>query len=801
MRMQTSKGTGMPVKSRTFVDRFAVGFTEFVLAQRFLVILLTLVGVFALATQAKHLTFENNYRVFFSDENPELQAFENLQATYTQTDNVFFFVKPKDGRDVFEPETMTAVAEITEEGWQLPYSIRVDSITNFQYTYAEEDDLIVEDLVYDPGSLTEEEFAEKRAVALAEPILVRQLVTEDGTATAVNITLQFPQISNDEVPEVAFAAREIRERMAAKYPDLEFAISGGGLLNMAFMESGLADNTTLVPLMFLVVIILSFVTVRSFSATISLFLVIVLSVLVTVGAAGVMRIPLTPISLSSLIVVLTLAVADGIHILLTFRQNMQKGMAKREALIDAIRVNFLAVGITSLTTIVGFMALNFSDSPPFWHLGNMSAVGIFAAWALSVTFFPAMLSLLPAKAAVREDYVDRHTVMDRFADFILPRRNIFAVLALGGVVALVAMIPRMELNDQWTKYFGERIEFRRDTDVISQHFGLFTVEFSVEANGPGGIYEPEYLERLDAFASWLETQPNVAHVYSLSDIMKRLNKNLNADDPSFYRLPDDRELAAQYLLLYELSLPYGLDLNDRINIDKSATRLTVTMEDGPTQETKDLLIASAAYLEENFPEGLRPTPTSTQVMFTFITDRNVEQMIQGTVFAILAISVIMIFTFRSLKLGVLSLVPNTLPIATAFGAWAILVGEIGFSVSVVAAISLGIVVDDTVHLITKYVRARREQGLSAEDAVRYSFNTVGLAIIVNTIILSIGFSVLMFSTFKVTVDMGLLTSLSIVFALILDFLLLPALLIWTDGGRETKTKLEATHAAPNLSSV
>ncbi|MEO1042550.1 MAG: MMPL family transporter [Pseudomonadota bacterium] len=789
----------MPTKSRTIVDRFAVGFTKVVLAQRFLVILVAVVGVFGLATQAKHLSFESNYRVFFSDENPELQAFENLQATYTQTDNVFFFVKRKDGRDVFETETMSAVAEITEEAWQLPHSIRVDSLTNFQYTYAEEDDLIVEDLIGDPGTVSPEEFAQRRSIALAEPILVRQLVTTDADATAINVTLQFPGVSSDEVPNVTFAARDLRQRMEEKYPDLTFKMSGGALLNTAFMESGLADNTTLVPLMFLVVVLLSFATVRSFSATIALFFVIVLSVMATIGAAGVMRVPLTPISLSSLIVVLTLAVADGIHILLTFRQNMQKGMPKREALIDAIRVNFLAVGITSLTTIVGFMALNFSDSPPFWHLGNMSAAGIFSAWLFSVTFLPALLSILPAKAAVREDYVDRHTVMDRFADFILPRKNIIAIAMIGAVAASVSLIPRLGINDQWTQYFGQRIEFRRDTDVISQYFGLFTVDFSVEAGEPSGIYEPEYLERLDMFAEWLETQPNVAHVYSLSDVMKRLNRNLNGDDPDYYRLPDERELAAQYLLLYELSLPYGLDLNNRVNIDKSATRLTVTMEDGPTQETKDLLIASAAYLEENFPEGLRPIPTSTQVMFTFITDRNVKQMIQGTIIAILAISAIMVFTFRSLKLGILSLVPNTLPIATAFGAWVLLVGEIGFSVSIVAAISLGIVVDDTVHLITKYVRARREQGLSAEEAVRYSFNTVGLAIIVNTVILSIGFSVLMFSTFKVTADMGLLTSLSIVFALILDFLLLPALLIWTDGGRSPKSNLEATDAAPKFS--
>ncbi|MEM9838104.1 MAG: MMPL family transporter [Pseudomonadota bacterium] len=788
----------MPIRTRTAVDRVAVSFTEFVLRFRYLVVLLALAAVVAITSQAQYLTFGNNYRVFFSKENPELQAFENFQNTYTKNDNVFILVVPRDGSDVFNERTMSAVAEITEAAWQIPHSIRVDSVTNFQYTYAEEDDLIVEDLVGDPSSLTPEEFAEKRAVALAEPLLNGQLVTGDASATAINVVLQYPELSNDEVPAVAAAARELRDRIVAAYPELDVRLTGVGMLNVSFAEAGIKDNTTLVPAMFGVVILLTLITVRSFSATVATLFVIMLSVLTTMGVGGLMRVELTPISLSSAIVVLTLAVADSIHILLTFRQNMQRGLEKREALIDAMRVNFLAVGITSLTTIVGFLALNASDAPPFWHLGNMSAAGIATAWALSVTLLPALIIILPAKAKAKDDAgEERSQLMAGLADAILARKNTFAAGSLGLAIVLVAMIPRMDFNDQWVEYFDERIPFRPASDLSANYFGLYPVEFSVPAGETGGVSEPEYLQRLDAFTQWLRTQDNVNHVYSISDIMKRLNKNLNADDPEFYSLPGDRELSAQYLLLYELSLPYGLDLNDRINIDKSASRVTATLGNVTTAETKAFLDAVNAYLDANFSDDLRPMPTSTQVMFTYITDRNVSQMIQGTILAIVLISGIMAFALRSVRLGVLSLVPNALPILSAFGVWAVLVGEIGFSVAVVAAISLGIVVDDTVHLMTKYVRARRENGLTPEAAVKYAITTVGAAITVNTIILTIGFSLLMFSTFKVTVDMGLLTGLSIMFALVLDFLFLPALLIWTDRGETNPVSTETTHAPEN----
>ena len=309
--------------------------------------------------------------------------------------------------------------------------------------------------------------------------------------------------------------------------------------------------------------------------------------------------------------------------------------------------------------------------------------------------------------------------------------------------------------------------------------------FSCPAAGPGGISEPEYLVYLEQFAEFLLSQPEVTHVYSFSDVMKRLNKNLHGDDPSYFRVPDNRELSAQYLLLYEISLPYGLDLNDRINVDKSATRVTATLGDVSSIETKRFLKAADDWLKGNAPAYMQSKPTGPQVMFTYIAQRNMQNMVAGTVIAIAVISLILMLALRSFSLGLLSLVPNGLPILVSFGVWALLVGEVGFSVATVASISLGIVVDDTVHFLTKYARARSERGLGAEDSIRYAFASVGTAIVVNTVILAVGFAVLMASNFKVNADMGLLTSLAIVLALVLDFLLLPSLLLL---GRDRKSQ-------------
>jgi len=763
-------------KTMTAMDQFAVTMANTVISKRWLVILLTVLATVTVAYGGQFLTFSSNYRTFFSDFNPELHAFEELQDTYTKNDNIFFTIVPESG-NVFNNETLSLVEELTKEAWQTPYSIRVDSPTNFQHTRAEEDDLIVEDLIKNAASLSEGELKEKQKIALAEPLLNGQVVTADATAIAVNVVVQYPEIAGDEVYEAVGSARELRDRMLQKYPNHEIRLTGVSMLNMAFQEAGMGDATTMIPTMYGILLLLMAIAVRSIIGTLITLVMILFASAIGMGFGGYTGIALTPISLSAPTVILTLAIADAVHILMTMRNAMRTGMSKNEAIIEAMRVNFLAVMVTSLTTAIGFLALNFSDAPPFWHLGNMSAVGIVAAWIMSITFLPAMLSLLPMR--VPEPLLETEsTFYGKLADFVVKHNKVLFYGMGTFAVILIAAIPRIELNDQWTEYFDQRIEFRRDADFSNKYFGFYPVDVSVLAPGPGGVSDPGYLQKLEEFSIWLREQPNVEHVYSITDIMKRLNKNLHGDDPDWYKLPDDRELSAQYLLMYEFSLPYGLDLNDRINLDKSASRITVMLSNVSTAKTKEFLNSTKAWLSENAPEYMKPSmPTGVQVMFTYVSDRNISSMTNGNIIAVFVIALIMIFALRSTKLGILSIIPNGLPILAAFGAWALLVGTVGFSVASVASISLGIVVDDTVHFLTKYVRGIREKGYARGDAVKYAFEAVGAAMTVNTIVLVIGFSYLATSNFKVNADMGLLTALAIGFALLFDFLFLPALML------------------------
>lgn len=781
------------------IDRFSAKLTRGIIQFRWLVLAGVVVMTFGAGAGMSKLEFSANYRTFFSDENPELAAFENLQATYTKNDNILFVIEPEnEGDTAFTNDTLAAVEALTAEAWKIPYAIRVDSVSNFQYTKAIEDDLIVEDLVINAKDLTPAELLSRKKISIDEPLLVNQLVTPSGGVTAVNVVLQYPEKSLMEVPEAVNAARALRERIETEFSGINISLTGVSMLNNTFSEVGQMDAGTLIPLMFLVILVMAWLILRSFAGTVSILLVIAFSTIVGMGVAGFFGVKLTPISMSATTVILTLAVADSIHILISLRGLMREGLPKIEAIPEAVRLNFMPVTITSVTTIVGFLSLNFSDSPPFWHLGNITAVGIGAAWLFSLTLLPVLMSLLPVKVKEAHETEWSQTMMTRLANFVIANYRKLLVGVSVVVLAFIAFIPTITFNDQWVEYFDERVEFRTDSDQALKHFGLYPIEFSVPALNSGGISEPEYLDNLEKFAVFLRSQSEVIHVYSISDIMKRLNKNMHGDDQSFYRIPDNRELSAQYLLLYELSLPYGLDLNDRINVDKSATRVTAMLHKATTSETKIFLANSRQWMAENWPEYMQAQPTSAQVMFTYITDRNIHNMITGTIAAIFAIALIMIVALRSFRLGMLSMIPNGLPLLMTFGAWALLVGEVGFSVATVASISLGIIVDDTVHFLSKYVRARNEKGLSAEDSIRYAYRNVGMAIVVNTIILVIGFLVLTTSSFKLNVDMGLMTIMSILFALLLDFLFLPALLLVMEKDKRSVPKGDTQSAPESL---
>ncbi|OAD19324.1 integral membrane protein [Candidatus Thiomargarita nelsonii] len=426
--------------------------------------------------------------------------------------------------------------------------------------------------------------------------------------------------------------------------------------------------------------------------------------------------------------ILTLAVADSVHFLVTLRHEMRdNGREKYEAIVESLRVNFQPIFLTSLTTAIGFLSMNFGDVPPFRDLGNIVAMGVMIAFILSVTLLPALMAILPVRP--RPQTAKTIQAMDHLGEFVVRRRQAL-LWGMGSVIVLVvAFVPRNELNDDFVKYFDESFAFRRATDFVTENLtGLYDIHYSLSAGESEGISDPTFLRTVEEFVQWYQQQPEVMHVSTITDTFKRLNKNMHGDDPAYYRLPEERELAAQYLLLYEMSLPYGLDLNNQINIDKSATRVAITTKTLSSNDVLALEERAQEWLKKNGLPSMQVPGASTTIMFANIGFRNIRGMLFGATMALVLISIILIVALRSLKFGLISLIPNLAPTAMAFGLWGMLVGEVGLGLSVVAGLTIGIVVDDTIHYLSKYLRARREKGLSPEEAVRYAFRSVGLAL-------------------------------------------------------------------------
>lgn len=755
------------------------GYSEAMLRFKWLVVIASVLAVLVMASGARFLSFTNDYRVFFSNENPQLLAFENLQDTYSKNDNVMMVLVPEDG-DVFTVETLKAVTWLTNKAWQTPFSTRVDSITNFQHTYAEGDDLIVEDLVFADDDLTPERLQQVREIATHEPLLVNRLISKKGHVTGVNITIELKGVDvNAENPQVVEYVRELKKEFMQKFPGIDVKMTGIIMMNNAFPEASIYDMTHLVPFMFLMFVVVLFFWVKGLSGTITTFFIIVFSIVGAMGMAGWLGIALTPPSFSAIMVIPTMSIAHSVHILMNFLIAMHHGESRREAMMDSLRVNMQPVFLTTLTTAIGFLSLNFSDAPPFRDLGNIVAMGVVIAWLLSISFLPALMMILP----VREQQMESRSskLMVSFAEFVIEKRRGLLIFMGLFIIALVSFVPRNELNDEFTKYFGQQIEFRRDADFASDNLsGLYLIDYSLESGEAGGVSNPAFLANIEKFANWLRQQPEVIHVNVITDIFKRLNRNMHADDESWYKLPEQRDLAAQYLLLYEMSLPYGLDLNNQINVDKSATRMTVMLYNTSTTNVINLEDRAQQWLQENVPATMRNPGASPTIMFSHIGFRNIRAMLLGTTVALVLISLILIVALKSVKIGLISLIPNLVPAGMAFGLWGIAVGQVGLALSVVTGMTLGIVVDDTVHFLSKYLRARREKGLNAQDATRYAFRTVGLALVATSVVLALGFLVLTRSAFTLNADMGLMTAATIVFALIADFILLPPLLMALD---------------------
>jgi len=361
---------------------------------RWLLALFSLFVVGLFASGAGNIRFATDYEVWFSEENPQLQDFLILQKIYDKSDNVVFLIAPKNG-EVFTQKNLSGVEWLTEQAWQIPFSTRVDSLSNFQHSYAVGDDLIVADLISNARNLSVAEINRIKRIALNEPLLIHRTISEDAAVTAVNVTINLPKNNPEGSPTVTAFARQLITELKQKNPDLDIYLTGLVVMDNAFMEASMQDMGSLSLIMFALILSGLLVFLRSISGTVSILVVIVLSIIATMGFSGLLGVRLTPVSANAPTIVMTIVVANAVHILVAMIHNMRSGMVKREALVESLRLNLQPVMLATITTIVGFMSMHFSDIPPFHDLGNMVAFGVMLSFLLSMTILPWLLMLLP----------------------------------------------------------------------------------------------------------------------------------------------------------------------------------------------------------------------------------------------------------------------------------------------------------------------------------------------------------------------------------------------------------------------
>jgi predicted RND superfamily exporter protein len=751
---------------------------EYVLSSPKRVSALYLILVILLAIGMQNLYFRGDYKTFFEEQNPQRLAYEQMQDTFNKTETISILIAPND-KNIFTPETLKILRELTEAAWYTPYSIRVDSLTNYQHTQSVEDDLYVDKLVAPTLPLTPENIAYVKSVALSEPDLVQSLVDPQGEVAVISITVRMgDDDQTHEVMEVTQFIRNLTTEAHQQHPNLQFYLTGVVMLNTAFQEAANADASSLVPAMFAAIIIMISLLLRSIYAALATLIVIVATILATMGYAGWMGYFLSMSTVNVPTMVMTLAVADCIHIIASWFQSMRSGMEKTTALKTSLKLNVMPVCITSLTTAIGFLTLNFSDVPILVDLGNLTAIGVMLACVFSLTLLPAILILLPIKPPKQKNNPWAPKI-DRLATWM--SKNYRRILPYSAIIFVTALIlaSTNKLNDIAINYFDEDNTFRQAANYQEQHLsGLATMDFGIYSDEVSGINSPNTLITIYAFTQWLRAQPEVDHVSSISDTYRRLNMNLNGDDPTFYTLPLDQELAAQYLLLFEMSLPYGLDLNNKIDMDKSATRINVTLHNLGSKELIEFE-QRATHFVSQVNNDVRLVAASPALMFAHIGETNMKSMLKGSLLALVIISLLLIVALKSVRLGLISLLPNLLPAGIGFGIWALISAEINMALSVVLSMTLGIIVDDTVHFLSKYHHAKQENK-STHAAIHYAYQTVGQALVITTAVLTVGFAILTLSSFALNADMGLLTAIILVTALVIDLFFLPAFLLYLD---------------------
>ena len=754
-------------------------FVNKVIKFRWIIAIIIPLFTIMMASGLKNLEFEGSYRIWFGEDSKILNQYDDFRAVFGNDDAITISFTSKDG--IFTKEALHSIENITEKLWQTQYIARVNSITNYQYVHADKeypDDVLVESFIEDIDSMTAQDLADKKQIAMGEDIIIGRLISSDAKTTMI-VGRMTPKAGDD--PEVAFNLRDSALSIIApemKKYGFEFHLNGGPIINTSFIEIAQHDAGTFTPLVMLIAFVLLVFIFRKFSTAFMSISVVVFTFLIVLSIQVLLGYKLNNFTANVPIFVMAIGIADAMHLIWIYIVARKKGLDNHEAIHYSVQKNFLALFLTSITTAIGFASLGISVVIPIKTLGIATASAAVLAFILTILFVPALLAIINPKVKVKDEEQKgegEHKIADYMTMFIMRYNKKIILASVVLFVVIGAGITKANVDSNTVRYFKENVDFRKDTKYLQENItGPMSYEIVVDSKENDGIKEPKFLKTVDRFYMDLyKTFPDVRHISSLMDTVKTFNE-IMAGSKS---IPEDKNLVAQYLLLYSLSLPQGMEINDKMDIDERLLRVSASINMVDT--SKDL--EQIAWIENWWDK----TPYSAEVngqtvMFAHMQHDITETLIQSITLAVVLISIVMLLIFKNFRMLPLFIAPNLLPLVLVVGVMGWLNIDIDMGVAVAGAIIIGVAVDDTIHFMVKYIEARK-RGDNLENALKYVMRYAGSAIIFTTIVLSAAFLVFMFSDFNPNYHFGIVTASALVIAVIVDLLALPALLSIIDN--------------------
>ncbi|MBN1881455.1 MAG: MMPL family transporter [Deltaproteobacteria bacterium] len=751
-------------------------FAEIIISFRWLI--LACLGCAALLTVPKigELKVNNSIRIWFVEDDPNLVAFDQFQETFGGEEFIVLGLAADD--TVFTPEHLSIIKDIGDDLNNIDGVRRVVSITHSVDVWGAPGEILISPLM-ETVPRTAEEIEALRSRIYSNPLYAGTIISEDGT-TALIIAHLADMAAVDTKRDVIVArSREIARRYESAWNDT-IHVAGIPVLQMDLNELTFNDLKTFIPITSFLTIFTIFLTMRRWSAAVLSLLSVGLSVGIVMGTYSLLGVEINMVTTMVPTLVMVIGVADSIHIINHYFErcetNGEPKKSKRSILTETITHIGVPCLMTTVTTAVGFSALATSQMVPVRETGLFTALGIFIAFLITITVIPIGYSLLPMPRS--KGSTGRNVAITRLLDLswraASSRPRTVIALGMGFFCVSVFFITKITVETQNIEFIRERHPLRQAYDFIEERVGYISPLEVVIEGPPGTAHDPETMKAVEDFQRFLESRPSLSASLAAPDLLKRLSMAYFENDPAHYTLPESREAVAQLLLLYESS-PDG-ELDYFINFDGSMLRVSGRAGMLTSKECRVLMDAVGDYLAEELPPHLSGRMTGVVPLFVDMVDYLIRSQIFSFSLAFVLIFTLLTLQLRSIKLGLISIIPNSIPIAITMGAMGLFHIKLDTATVMISTVAIGIAVDDTIHLLNRY---KREYHISNDhtDAVKTALFTSGRAIVSTSFILFLGFWTLLFGSFRPTSYFGFLSGLTMITALLGDLLVLPALLL------------------------